>query len=93
MYQKKRDLFSYKMKNSRFNLMPCDGTYFQLACYSKISNESDVKFVEYLIREHNVAAIPVSRFYKNMDDHKMIRFCFAKDDTTLIKATELLCKI
>ncbi len=93
MYQKKRNLFSSKMKNSRFSLMPCDGTYFQLACYSKISNESDAKFVEYLIKEHNVAAIPVSGFYKNMDDHKMIRFCFAKDDATLINATKLLCKI
>ena len=81
------------MKNSRFSLMPCDGTYFQLACYSKISNESDAKFVENLIKEHNVAAIPVSGFYKNMDDYKMIRFCFAKDDKTLINATELLCKI
>ena len=93
MYRKKRDLFSSKMKGSRFRLMPCDGTYFQLACYNEISNVSDAKFVEHLIKEHNVAAIPVSGFYKNMDDNKMIRFCFAKDDTTLINATELLCKI
>ena len=93
LYQKKRDLFSSKMKGSRFRLMPCDGTYFQLACYDEISNKSDTKFIEHLIKEHNVAAIPVSGFYKNMDDNKMIRFCFAKDDATLINATELLCKI
>ena len=93
LYQKKRDLFSSQMKNSRFRLMPCDGTYFQLACYDEISSKSDTEFVEHIIKEHNVAAIPVSGFYKNMDDNKMIRFCFAKDDATLINATELLCKI
>ena len=93
LYQRKRDLFQSLMSKSRFKLMPCKGTYFQIADYSSISQENDVQFCENLAIEHGVAAIPISVFNANKEDHKMIRFCFAKDDDTLIKAAERLCKI
>lgn len=92
-YQQKRDLFASLMKESRFQLLPCDGTYFQLADYSAISDENDVDFCRRLTTEFGVAAIPVSVFNDPPTDRKHIRFCFAKDDETLIKATEKLCKI
>ncbi|XOV66465.1 MAG: methionine aminotransferase [Fluviicola sp.] len=92
-YQEKRDLFTSLMRESRFKLLPCDGTYFQLADYSAISDESDVDFCRRLTTEFGVAAIPVSVFNDPPLDRKHIRFCFAKDDETLIKATEKLCKI
>lgn len=92
-YQQKRDLFTSRMENSRFKLLPCDGTYFQLADYSAISAESDVDFCRRLTTEYGVAAIPVSVFNDPPIDRKHIRFCFAKDDETLILATEKLCRI
>lgn len=92
-YQQKRDLFVSLMATSRFKLLPCDGTYFQLADYSEISDEKDVDFCRRLTTEFGVAAIPVSVFNDPPLDRKHIRFCFAKDDETLIKATEKLCKI
>ena len=92
-YKKKRDLFTSLMKDSRFKLLPCDGTYFQLADYSEISDENDVDFCKRLTTEYGVAAIPVSVFNDPPTDRKHIRFCFAKDDETLIKASEKLCKI
>lgn len=92
-YQEKRDLFRSLLKKSRFKLLPCDGTYFQLADYSDISDENDVEFCRRLTTEYGVAAIPVSVFNADESDRKHIRFCFAKDDQTLISATEKLCKI
>lgn len=92
-YRQKRDLFTSLMKESRFKLLPCDGTYFQLADYSAISDENDVDFCRKLTIEYGVAAIPVSVFNDPPKDRKHIRFCFAKDDETLIKAAEKLCKI
>ncbi len=92
-YQQKRDLFASLMAESRFKLLPCDGTYFQLADYSEISDENDVDFCRRLTTEYGVAAIPVSVFNDPQVDRKHIRFCFAKDNETLTKATEKLCKI
>jgi len=92
-YKIKRDFFREKMKSSRFELFPCDGTYFQIASYKYISSESDLDFSKRLIKEFGVAAIPLSVFNGNQDDQKLIRFCFAKDEQTLISATERLCKI
>ena len=93
LYIKKRDYFSHLLKESRFKLLPCEGTYFQVASYASISNENDVDFCKRLIIEHGVAAIPISTFYKNNKDHKLIRFCFAKDNATLEKAAKRLCKV
>ena len=93
MYKAKRDLFQSLLKNSRFELMPCDGTYFQVVNYNKISNANDVDFAKELITKHGVASIPISVFYNDATDRHMLRFCFAKTDETLIAAAEKLNKI
>ncbi|RFC55829.1 methionine aminotransferase [Brumimicrobium aurantiacum] len=92
-YQKKRDFFRELMKNSRFELLDCQGTYFQAARYNEISNLGDVDFATELTQKHGVAVIPVSGFNKDKHDDHLIRFCFAKDEETILKATEILCKI
>jgi methionine aminotransferase len=93
LYQEKRDYFRQLLKDSRFKLMPCEGTYFQVASYTTISNENDVDFCKRLIMEHGVAAIPISTFYADGKDLKLIRFCFAKDNDTLEEAAKRLCAI
>jgi methionine aminotransferase len=92
-YQTKRDLFRKLLAGSRFRLLPSEGSYFQVVDYSAISTEKDTDFCIRLVKEHGVAAIPLSVFNKNGKDQHLIRFCFAKDDETLIKACEKLCKI
>jgi methionine aminotransferase len=92
-YQTKRDLFRKLLAGSRFRLLPSEGSYFQVVDYSAISTEKDTDFCIRLVKEHGVAAIPLSVFNKNEKDQHLIRFCFAKDDETLIKACEKLCKI
>ncbi|WP_166925372.1 methionine aminotransferase [Flavobacterium poyangense] len=92
-YQEKRDYFQKLLQNSRFELKPCEGTYFQVASYAAISNEDDVTFCKKLITDHGVAAIPISTFYSDHKDQKLIRFCFAKDDFTLEAAAKKLCTI
>jgi len=93
MYQEKRDYFLSLMKNSRFEPLPSFGTYFQLFKYDKISEESENDYVLHLTKEHRVAAIPLSYFYRDGHDQKVLRFCFAKTNETLEQAAELLCKI
>ncbi len=93
LYQGKRDIFRQALSGSKFELLPCQGTYFQCVRYGAISQEGDRAFVERLTREHGVAAIPVSAFYKNGDDLGVIRFCFAKSATTLQQALERLVKL
>ena len=93
MYQHKRDLFQNLIKNSRFELMPCDGTYFQVVNYNQISNKNDVDFAKELIINHGVASIPISVFYNDNTDRHMLRFCFAKTDETLMAAAEKLNQI
>ncbi|WP_224995570.1 methionine aminotransferase [Cesiribacter sp. SM1] len=92
-YQKKHDLFLELLKDSRFKPLPCNGTYFQLLDYSGISNKPDVEMARWLTVEKGVAAIPISVFYVDKQDHCLLRFCFAKQEETLRKAAELLCKI
>jgi methionine aminotransferase len=92
-YQEKRDLFASLLSGSRFRLLPSEGTYFQLADFSAISTDSDVDFCQKLVKEYGVAAIPLSAFNANGHDPKIIRFCFAKDEQTLISAAQRLCKI
>jgi methionine aminotransferase len=93
LYQEKRDYFRQLLKDSHFKLMPCEGTYFQVVSYAAISNENDVDFCKRLIIEHGVAAIPISTFYADGKDLKLIRFCFAKDNATLEEAAKRLCAI
>ena len=93
LYRKKRDLFRKGIEKSRFKLLPCEGTYFQTLSYEGISNLSDVEFTVKLTKKYGVAAIPVSVFSHDNQHHKMIRFCFAKENSTLKTASDLLCKI
>ena len=92
-YQKRRDLFLSLIRASRFEPLPCRGTYFQMVSYRNITDVPDVEFARQLTTEHKVAAIPPSVFYANGDDHKVLRFCFAKKDETLEEAAEILCGI
>lgn len=93
LYQGKRDIFRQALAGSRFELLPCEGTYFQCVKYAAISDEGDRAFAERLTREHGVAAIPVSAFYPDGRDHGVIRFCFAKSADTLGRALERLTKL
>jgi methionine aminotransferase len=84
--QKKRNLFLSLMQGSRFEFLPSHGSYFVCAKYGKISDQSDSEFAIRLIKKAGVATIPVSAFYRNGDDHKVVRFCFAKKEETLREA-------
>ncbi len=92
-YQQKRDLFVSLVKESRFRIIPSHGTYFQLLDYSAISDEKEMDFAVRITREFGVASVPVSPFYHDKQDNKVLRFCFAKTEETLVKAAEILCKI
>jgi len=92
-YQKKRDFFQKALAGSRFNVLPCDGTYFQLCDYSAISDESEMVFCERLTVEYGVAAIPVSPFYSDGRNQKLLRFCFAKTEELLARAGEKLLAV
>ncbi len=92
-YQEKRDYFLSLIKDSRFKPLACSGSYFQLLDYSKISDEKDTEFAIRVTKEFGVAAIPISVFYKNPNDLKVLRFCFAKENETLAKAAMKLCEI
>ena len=92
-YQAKRDRFRELLSGSRFKLPAVRGGYFQLADYSAIRDIDDLNFCEWMVREAGVAAIPVSAFYDVAPDARLVRFCFAKNDATLVAAAERLCKI
>lgn len=93
MYRKKRDYFKALLSQTPFEILPCEGSYFQVASYASFSNENDIDFTKRLITDYGVATIPISTFYADGKDLKLIRFCFAKDDNTLLQATERLRKI
>lgn len=92
-YQKKRDYFVRKIKNSRFKIIPSFGTYFQLLDYSDISNEAGMDFAVRMIKDYGIASIPLTSFYQDKTETQRLRFCFAKEKETLDKAAEILCKI
>jgi methionine aminotransferase len=92
-YQRKRDLFLELMQPSRFGLLASAGTYFQLADYSAISDEADTEFSARLTRQYKVAAIPVSVFYQNPPEQRVVRLCFAKHDDTLRQAARKLLEL
>ncbi|WP_051360152.1 methionine aminotransferase [Adhaeribacter aquaticus] len=92
-YQQKRDLFCQLLARSKFTLTPSPGTYFQLVSYQHITNEPDLTFAKRLTRELGVAAIPISVFYQNRQDNKILRFCFAKNEDTLRLAADKLCNL
>lgn len=92
-YQRKRDLFLQQMKASPFRALTARGTYFQLFSFRDFSDQPDKNFAEYLTREVGVASIPISVFYQDGTDHRLLRFCFAKNDETLIKAANILSQL
>jgi methionine aminotransferase len=92
-FQLKKDFFSNLMKETRFDLLPCHGSYFQSVQYSRISDEKDTELAMRLIKDFGVAGIPVSAFYSKGTDHQVLRFCFAKKKETLEKAVEYLVKV
>ncbi|WP_281541870.1 methionine aminotransferase [Maribacter aestuarii] len=92
-YQKKRDFFLKGLENSRFKFEPSAGTYFQLLDYSQITDESDENFAKRLISDYKLASIPISSFNVNRRDDKVLRFCFAKKEETLVQALEILMKL
>lgn len=93
LYQEKRNVFQKAMAKSRFEFLPCEGSFFQIAKYNQISKEKDTDFVQTLVKEAGVATIPVSVFYATPPEQQIIRFCFAKDDETLTTAAEKLCEL
>jgi methionine aminotransferase len=92
-YQAKRDYFLDCIQESRFQFRPCAGTYFQLLDYSAMTDKGDVDYARELTESIGVASIPVSIFYADGTDEKVLRFCFAKDENTLARAAEILCAI
>lgn len=92
-YQTKRNFFQQLVKGSKFKILPCEGSYFQLLNYSKITQEKDTDYAVRLTNEYKVASIPTSVFYHKNIDNQVLRFCFAKQNETLEKAAEKLHKI
>jgi len=92
-YQARRDRLTHALANSRFSVLPCEGTYFLLVDYSAISDLDDVSFCQWMTREAGVAAIPLSVFCAEPFPHKLIRLCFAKQEATLDAAAERLCQL
>lgn len=92
-FEQKRDLFLDSIKDSPFKMIPSEGTYFQLADYSEISNEPDTDFAVRMTKDIGVAVIPISAFYGSGLDNKVVRFCFAKTDEVLLQAGQLISKI
>ena len=89
-YQQKRDLFRAGLASTRLKLLPSEGTYFQCVDISDASGLGDAAFCQWLTTEIGVAAIPLSAFYGSGDDLGIVRFCFAKQDSTLLAAIERL---
>jgi len=89
-YQRKRDLFRAGLRHTKFKLLPSTGSYFQCVDISDVSDLGEADFCQWLTREVGVAAIPLSAFYGNGFDQRVVRFCFAKQDETLDAALKRL---
>lgn len=92
-FQEKRDLLFSGLQTSGFRPLPCEGTYFVLADYSAISDLPERVFCELIIRKYGVALIPVSAFYADSRNQRLVRICFAKQQETLLQAVERLSAI
>ena len=89
-YQEKRDYLRSLLDHSKWTRIPSSGSYFESYCYDQISELSDSAFAEKLVKEYKIAVIPMSAFYHNTTDHKVIRLCFAKEMQTLQAAAQCL---
>ena len=92
-YQQKRDFFLGQMTGSSFKPLKTEGSYFQVFAYDHLSHKPDIEMAEEMTKKHKVACIPVSVFYKDRTDNRLLRFCFAKKQETLEKAAAILKKI
>jgi methionine aminotransferase len=92
-YQRKRDLFRQGLATTRLRLLPSEGSYFQCVDISEVSDLPEAEFCQWLTREVGVAAIPLSAFYGDGFDQRVVRFCFAKKDETLLTALERLARL
>jgi methionine transaminase len=92
-YQQKRDFFLKKLKGSSLEPLPCSGSYFQLMSYAAVSKKTDLEMATELTQKFKVASIPLSVFYHDRTDNRLLRFCFAKKEQTLEKAADILRKI
>ncbi len=92
-YQRKRDLFRAGLANTRFRLLPSEGSYFQCVDISDVSDLNEADFCKWLTSEVGVAAIPLSAFYSSGYDQRVVRFCFAKKDETLHAALARLARL
>ncbi len=90
LVQKKRDYFQQLMSTTRFTPLPSYGSYFQCYSYSALSSQGDQDFAVMLTKQFGVTGIPVSAFYEDKKDDKVIRFCFCKKEETLEKAVKKL---
>ena len=89
-FEQKRNIFTEAIKDSRFTVIPSKGTYFQLLGYESISEEGDMELAARMTRDLKVASIPVSAFYQKRTDNRLLRFCFAKSEETLLRGAEIL---
>lgn len=92
-YQDKRDILVKALQTTKLKPLPCYGSYFLNVDYSNISNQNDIEFSEYLTEEFGVATIPISVFYANPPQDKILRLCFAKNENTMLQATEKLAQL
>jgi methionine aminotransferase len=92
-YQRKRDLFCDGLKRTPFEFSPAQGSFFQMVSYAHRSQESDYELAVRLTKEVGVASIPISVFFSDKKDHKILRFCFAKEDEELLRALDKLQEI
>ena len=92
-YQRKRDLFRAGLARTRLRLLPSEGSYFQCVDISEVSALNEADFCQWLTIEIGVAAIPLSAFYGDGFDQRVVRFCFAKKDATLHAALDRLAQL
>ena len=92
-FAQKRDLFRELLADVPLDLLPCAGSYFQLARYDRVGDEPAAAFAQRLVAEFGVASIPLSAFYQDGTDHRVIRFCFAKREETLREAALRLARL
>lgn len=92
-YEQKRNFFLSRITGSAFVPLQTEGSYFQLLSYAALSSVPDTEMAVDLTVKHKVASIPVSVFYADRSDHRLLRFCFAKKQDTLEKAAEILCAL
>jgi len=92
-YQRKRDLFRAGLEKTRFKILRSEGSYFQCVDISDVSDLGEADFCKWLTTEIGVAAIPLSAFYGNGFDQRVVRFCFAKRDDTLQQALQRLARL